>query len=297
MSRLKRGLGKGISDLGLSELLESVSQEKIEVEPSANGTELKQLPVEKLKRGRYQPRLQMDETALQELADSIRAQGVIQPIVARKLEDGEFEIIAGERRWRAAQRAGLDSVPVVVRDIPDEAAIAMALIENIQRKDLNAIEEAIALQRLIDEFKMTHEAVAKAVGKSRTAVSNLLRLLQLAPEVRSMVEQGELDMGHARALLSVPLKMQPILAMQIVHRALSVRQTEQFIKQYLEKQSLSDDIAAHQDMDPDVKRLQNRLAETLGATVKISHNDKGRGKLVIQYNSLDELDGIIEHIK
>ncbi|MDF1761429.1 MAG: ParB/RepB/Spo0J family partition protein [Coxiellaceae bacterium] len=316
MSQVKRGLGKGLSDLGLSELLGGMDSAPSESNESSVSTEassdagakqadtkkvtlnaeLRHLSVDEVQPGKYQPRQQMSESALQELADSIKSQGIIQPIVVRTLPEGKYEIIAGERRWRAAQMAGLTEVPAVVRAIKDDAAIAMSLIENIQRQDLNAIEEAQALARLIEEFDMTHDAVAKAVGKSRASVSNLLRLLQLPSVVRGMVEQGQLDMGHARALLSLSPAEQVEVAQQVIERSLSVRQTEELIKQ------LQQPHHAHHNnqpaaMDPDVKRLQNNLAERLGAIVNIRHTNGGKGRLVIHYNSLDELDGILGHIQ
>ena len=287
---MKRGLGKGLSDLGLSELLGGTTEDK---SLSASGR-LCELGVDQIVPGQYQPRTQMDHDALSELADSIRAQGIIQPIVVRKKDDKSYEIIAGERRWRASQLAGLDKIPVVVRDITDEAAIAMALIENIQRQDLNAIEEAQALVRLINEFEMTHEEVAKAVGKSRAAVSNLLRLLQLSVDVKTMLENGDLDMGHARALLALDGDIQTEVAKMVVEKELSVRQTEQIIRQM---QKEAPEKSAKRICDPDVLNLENSLAERLGACVKIKHSARGRGKLVIQYSSLEELDGILEHIQ
>jgi ParB family transcriptional regulator, chromosome partitioning protein len=288
---MKRGLGKGLSDLGLNELLGGIEQDQ-KTPPSGR---LCELGVDQIVPGRYQPRQQMDPDALQELADSIKAQGIIQPMVVRKKNNNEYEIIAGERRWRAAQLAGLNKVPVVLRDIPDEAAVAMALIENIQRQDLNAVEEATALSRLIQEFDMTHDGVAKAVGKSRASVSNLLRLLNLAPDVKMMLQNGDLDMGHARALLALDILLQAEVAKIVVEKELSVRQTEQLIRQM---QQAGKEVAATADIvDPDITRLQQRLAEKLGANVDIRCNAKGRGKLVISYNSLDELDGILAHIQ
>lgn len=294
MSQVKRGLGKGLSDMGLSELLDGIEPTSSVTAPDA---QLRELPVTQVKPGKYQPRQQMSQDALQELADSIKSQGIIQPIVVRRISDDKYEIIAGERRWRAAQLAGLEHVPAVVRTINDEAAIAMSLIENIQRQDLNAIEEAQALHRLIEEFDMTHEQVAKAVGKSRAAVSNLLRLLQLPSAVRAMVEQGKIDMGHARALLSLTPSQQMEVAQTIIEQALSVRQTEELIRQLNQPKAdnaFSKQVAA---MDPDVKRLQNNLMERLGAVVNIRHGNNGKGRLVIHYNSLDELDGILDHIQ
>ncbi|MDF1795374.1 MAG: ParB/RepB/Spo0J family partition protein [Coxiellaceae bacterium] len=316
MSQIKRGLGKGLSDLGLSELLGGMDAVPTEASESSDSTEktessdvskasdakvslnaeLRHLSVDEVQPGKYQPRQQMSQPALQELADSIKSQGIIQPIVVRTLPEGKYEIIAGERRWRAAQMAGLTEVPAVVRAIKDDAAIAMSLIENIQRQDLNAIEEAQALARLIEEFDMTHDAVAKAIGKSRASVSNLIRLLQLPSVVRGMVEQGQIDMGHARALLSLSPAQQVEVAQKIIERSLSVRQTEELIKQ-LQQPHHEHHNSQPAAMDPDVKRLQNNLAERIGAVVNIRHTNGGKGRLVIHYNSLDELDGILGHIQ
>lgn len=285
MSPKKRGLGRGLDALlGANE----------EADTDDQGT-LRQLPVEWLQRGRYQPRREMDPTALQELADSISAQGVVQPLVVRPLDDETFEIIAGERRWRAAQLAGLDQVPAIVRDIPDEVALAVALIENIQREDLNPLEEATTLRRLIDEFGMTHQAVSEAVGRSRAAVSNLLRLLDLSPEVRERVHNGELEMGHARALAALPADQQNAVAARVVARGLSVRATESLVRKALQGEKTSS--PARPEPDPDIRRLQDDLADRLGASVTIQQGRQGKGKLVIQYSSLDELDGIIERIR
>lgn len=303
MSQKKRGLGRGLGDLGLSELLsdmksvretapppaEMVSQEQ----PSAASSDLKDVPVDKIKPGRYQPRKVMNQESLEELAQSIRSQGVIQPIVLRRMNDG-YEIIAGERRWRASQMAGLQQIPAIVRDIPDEAAMAMGLIENIQRRDLNAIEEAVALQRLIMEFHLTHEEVAEAVGKSRTVVTNLLRLLKLNSDVRALVEKGYIEMGHARALLALEGIAQSEIATQVVSRGLSVRQTEDLVRQM---QDVSLKKKSNKQVDPNIVALQNELSEKLGAKVNIHHGSKGKGKLVVQYHSLDELDGILEKIQ
>lgn len=283
----KRGLGRGLNDLGLDELLSSVNT----VIPKST-EELRRLPVEYLEASQYQPRKDFDQEHLQELADSIRSQGIIQPILARKLSNNRFEIIAGERRWRAAQLAGLAEVPVVIRDIADDAAVAMALIENIQREDLNAIEEANALQRLIEEFGMTHAKVSEAVGKSRSTVSNLLRLLQLADDVRTMVERGDLEMGHARAMLSLSEDQQIRTAQAVIAKGLSVRETENYIRRLQQPVSQSTPKA----IDPDTMRLQNTLSDKLGATVKIAHQSSGKGKLTIDYHSLDELDGILQHL-
>ncbi len=252
---------------------------------------LRELPVEQLQRGRYQPREDMDPQRLEELAASIRAQGVVQPIVVRPIGPDRYEIIAGERRWRAAQLAGLHEIPAVVREVPDEAAVAMSLIENIQREELSPMEAANALQRLIDEFQMTHQQVADAIGRSRTAVTNLLRLQGLHPEVKRMLNHGDLEMGHARALLALPHERQPEAARRVVTRGLSVRQTEQMVKQLLAPPK---EKAA--PLDPDVRRLQERLSERLGAPVRIVTQGKNKGRLEIRYSSLEELDGILERI-
>ena len=253
--------------------------------------QFKKCPIEQLQRGVYQPRADFSESSLAELAESIKQQGVIQPIVVREVAGGQFEIIAGERRWRAAQLAGLTEVPVIVRVVNDEAALAMALIENIQREDLNALEEARALERLQQEFNLTHAEVAQAVGKSRTMVSNLLRLLALHPDVKTMLEHGDIDMGHARALLSLPLAEQKGIALLIKDKGWSVRQTEQYIRQL---QALV--VAVKDKAKPvsvDLLKLQQRLSEQLGAKVAFAHRATGRGKMVIEYHSLTELDGIL----
>jgi ParB family chromosome partitioning protein len=260
---------------------------------AASGATLKHLPVDLLQRGKYQPRLDMHPESLQELADSISAQGVVQPIVVRPIGGGRYEIIAGERRWRAAQLAGLQEMPVVIRDVSDQAAMAMALIENIQRENLNALEQANALQRLTEEFGLTHQQAADAVGRSRTAVTNLLRLLELEDEVKEMIGLGELEMGHARALLALTGNAQREAARKVAAQGLSVRETERLVKHLLKAPAAP----KRRSIDPDVRRLQNDLSERLGAGVTIEHGAKGRGKLVIQYNNLDQLDGILERIK
>ncbi|MFP5348629.1 MAG: ParB/RepB/Spo0J family partition protein [Gammaproteobacteria bacterium] len=264
-------------------------------QPAPEKEELKHLPVDMLQRGKYQPRTHMDSAALDELAASIKAQGVVQPIVVRPLAAGGYEIIAGERRWRAAQRAGLETVPAVVRNIPDEAAIAIALIENIQRENLNPVEEANALQRLIDEFGMTHQRVAEAVGRSRAAVTNLLRLLTLNDDARKMLEEGKMDMGHARALLSLPASQQSQIAHQVIERGLSVRDTENLVRRLLERPATRKSGGAH--MDPDIRELQSKLSDKLGAKVRIQHGSGGSGRLSIEYHSLDELEGILSRIR
>ena len=256
--------------------------------------ELKQLPLDVLQRGKYQPRTHMNKEALDELAASIKAQGVVQPIVARLLPSGSYEIIAGERRWRAAQLAGLETIPAVVRRVPDEAAIAIALIENIQRENLNPVEEALALQRLIDEFGMTHQRVAEAVGRSRAAVTNLLRLLTLNEDVRKMLEEGRMDMGHARALLALTGGAQTQAAQQVIERGLSVRDTETLVNRLLERPTVR---KTTRTVDPDVRELQQQLSEKLGAKVHIAHGRNGKGSLTIDYNSLDELEGILGRIR
>ncbi|MFT5114410.1 MAG: ParB family chromosome partitioning protein [Parasphingorhabdus sp.] len=260
---------------------------------SDNRTGLLELEVGKLKRGRYQPRTHMDEKSLEELAASIRSQGVIQPILVRETGSGSYEIIAGERRWRASQLAGLTTVPVVVRQVDDSSAMAVALIENIQREDLNPIEEAAGLKRLLDEFGLTHQDAAEKVGRSRAAVSNLLRLLNLDMGVRDHLEAGHIEMGHARALLPLEKDQQARACDVVMHRRLSVRQTEQYVRSILSPSPVSkNEIAAK---SADIQHLENRLSEQLGASVNIEHNGK-KGRLVIDYHSLDELDGIIEKI-
>ena len=267
--------------------------------------ELRKLPVDLLQRGKYQPRIDLRQETLQELADSIKAQGVVQPIVVRPIggeagENGQteqrYEIIAGERRWRAAQLAGLHEIPAVIRRVPDEAAIAMALIENIQRENLNPLEEARALQRLITEFEMTHATAAEAVGRSRAAVSNLLRLLDLGEEASRLVEHRELDMGHARALLGIENKRQQAeIAAQVAQQKLSVRDTEALVKRVAAQPSGSSQQAAPR-VDPNIRKLEADLSEKLGAKVQVQHSSSGKGNLVISYHTLDELDGILEHI-
>ena len=262
--------------------------------PDADGAAgIRSVPIEHIERGRYQPRRDFDPDALQELANSIRAQGLMQPIVLRPCGEQRYEIIAGERRWRAAQIAGMDEIPALVREVDDEAAIAMALIENIQREDLNPVEEATALQRLQSEFGLTQQEVADAVGKSRPAVANLLRLMALEPEVRKLLEHGDLDMGHARCLLALDGAQQVAAARQVVSRELSVRQTESLVRR-LQSDGGDQQPAAP---DPDIRRLQDDLAQKLGARVQIQHSASGRGRLVLSYGSLDELDGILAHIR
>ncbi|PRB82787.1 ParB/RepB/Spo0J family partition protein [Pseudomonas sp. MYb185] len=286
MAVKKRGLGRGLDAL----LGQTNTNEKTE---GSQDQQLRDLPVDLIQRGKYQPRRDMDPQALEELASSIRAQGVMQPIVVRPIAGERYEIIAGERRWRATQQAGLDSIPAVIREVPDEAAIAMALIENIQREDLNPIEEAIALQRLQQEFELTQQQVADAVGKSRVTITNLLRLMSLPDEVKLLLERGDIEMGHARALLGLPADQQTEAARQVVARGLTVRQTEALVRQWLNPRREAGAIRGN----PDIERLQQDLAERIGAEVKIQHGAKGKGRLVISYNSLDELDGVLMHIK
>jgi len=288
MAVKKRGLGRGLDALlGGSMAASDASDSK--------GVDLREVPVDLLQPGKYQPRTDMHPESLEELANSIKVQGIVQPIVIRPIGGERYEIIAGERRWRAAQIAGLHEIPAVVRDVPDEAAIAMALIENIQRENLNPIEEAIALQRLIDEFDMTHQQAAGAVGRSRAAVSNLLRLLTLNDDVRKMLEHGDLEMGHARALLALQGQAQSEAAREVASKAYSVRETEQLVRRLSEPSARSKKTS--KSLDPDIKRLQDELAGKLAAKVLFQHAAKGNGKLVIHYNSLDELDGILQRIQ
>ena len=289
MSVKKRGLGRGLDAL----LGGAAPAPRGDSAAAAPENELRHLGLDLVQRGKYQPRKDMHPEALEELAASIRAQGVVQPIVVRPIGGGRFEIIAGERRWRASQLAGRDTIPAVVRDVPDEIAVAMALIENIQRENLNPMEEATALQRLIDEFGMTHQQVAEAVGRSRAAVTNLLRLLTLNPDVALLLEHGDLEMGHARALLGLAGEKQSEAARTVVARGLSVRETENLVRRLQSEKPKAPPRAP----DPDIRRLQESLSERLGAAVRIDHGNKGKGKLVIAYNSLDELDGILGHIK
>lgn len=289
----KRGLGRGLDALlGNSSLNDTAA-----VPVAKAGDGLKQLPVDLIDRSPYQPRSNFNEEALQELADSIRAQGVVQPIVVRPRpgKPGRYELIAGERRWRASQLAGLHEVPSIVRDdVDDQAAMAMALIENIQRQALNPMEEAVALNRLIDEFGLTHEQTADAVGRSRAAVSNMLRLLNLEPGVKAMLSEGLIEMGHARALLGLSGGAQFKAAKDVADRGLSVRETERLVKKLTTPNTAK---AVTKSKDPDTQRLENDLSEKLGAKVHFQTGKGGKGKVVIEYNSLDELDGILSHIK
>lgn len=290
MATKKRGLGRGLDALLGGASVSAMQEEAAKVDTR----ELQHLSLELIQRGKYQPRRDMDPQALEELAQSIKNHGVMQPIVVRPLSGGRYEIIAGERRWRASQQAGLEKVPALVREVPDEAAIAMALIENIQREDLNPIEEAVALQRLQQEFQLTQQQVADAVGKSRVSVSNLLRLIALPDEIKTILAHGDLEMGHARALLGLPGDQQVEGARHVVARGLTVRQTEALVRQWL---SDKEKPKAEVKSDPDISRLEQRLAERLGSPVQIKHGQKGRGQLVIRYSSLDELQGVLAHIR
>jgi len=257
--------------------------------------QLRKLPTDQIRPGRYQPRTGMDPDRLEELADSIKAQGVVQPIVVRRLGSGKgYELIAGERRWRAAQKAGLHDIPAVIRDVPDEVTLAMALIENIQRENLNPMEEAGALARLIDEFELTHEQVAANVGRSRTSVTNLLRLRELEPKVRELVDARKLDMGHARALLALSGNAQVDAARQVVNLDLSVRQTEALVKRL---KSGGGQKKSAERKDPNIERLERELTETLCAPVSVKHSSSGKGQVTIRYSSLDELDGLLERFR
>ncbi|WGL15371.1 ParB/RepB/Spo0J family partition protein [Microbulbifer bruguierae] len=297
MAAKRKGLGKGLSHLISNNASEAIAvatgERNGDIAERVDG-ELKELPIEFLQRGRYQPRRDFPQESLQELADSIRAQGIMQPIVVRPIGQHKYEIIAGERRWRAAQLAELDKIPALIREVPDEAAIAMALIENIQREDLNPVEEAVALKRLQDEFELTQQQVAEAVGKSRTAVTNLLRLLSLTEEVRTFLERGDIETGHAKALLGLAGEDQKAAARQVVERGLTVRQTEALVRRIQEQAGKP--AAAKPAVDPNIRRLSERLAEKIGVPVTIDHGDKGAGKLVLKYTSLDELDGILAHL-
>jgi ParB family chromosome partitioning protein len=285
----KRGLNRGLQALlqGAGSL--DMDLDKTTWEPTE---ELKQLPVEWLQRGIYQPRRDLDQEALEELASSIREHGIMQPIVVRSIGVDKYEIIAGERRWRAAQLAELDKVPALVKDVADDVAIAMALIENIQREDLNAMEEAMALQRLQVEFELTQQQIANTVGKSRSAIANLLRLLQLPEPVRLMLERGDLEMGHARSLLTLESAVQQQAAREVVAKGLSVRQTEDLARRL--QQPKKDQPKPTKDAD--VERLQEQLSDSLGAKVGIRQNAKGKGLITINYASLDQLDGIIQRL-
>jgi ParB family chromosome partitioning protein len=283
MTTKHKGLGRGLDALLGAGTRRSAGEE-----------ELVQLPVGSLRPGKYQPRTRMDENSLAELAASIKARGVIQPIVARAVGSSQYEILAGERRWRAARMAGLESVPAVVREVPDEAALGIGLIENIQREDLNPLEEANGLKRLIDEFRLTHEQVAGAIGRSRAGVTNLLRLLDLAPAVQAMLQEGRIDMGHARAILALSKARQVEVAGQIAAKGLSVREAERLVQQATLPPAAQ---TAAPRLDADSRRLQEELSESLGASVHLKPRASGKGSVVIDYSSLDELAGIVTRLK
>jgi ParB family transcriptional regulator, chromosome partitioning protein len=319
MTGKKPSLGRGLAELSpLMARKAAALEQAAAVEPAVPlpaGDRLSNIPLDLLQRGKYQPRIDMRPETLNELAQSIKAQGVMQPIVVRALpredagadagrrdagqrlpgESQRYEIIAGERRWRAAQMAGLADIPAIVRDVPDEAAVAMALIENIQREDLNPLEEARALTRLIEEFGLTHQSAAEAVGRSRAAVSNLLRLMELADEVKELLEQRSIEMGHARALLSLTSRRQQVeVAGLVAKKALSVRDTEALVRRLIHPAAAGSQTSP--SPDPDIHRLELELADKLGARVMFQHTASGKGKLVVTYNSLDELEGILAHI-
>ena len=276
----KKRLGRGIDEL--------IPRDR----PVVTDSGLEEIPIELIQPGRYQPRSHFDPAAISQLAESIRSRGLMQPIVLRALEADRYEIIAGERRWRAAQLVGMEKITAIIRNVDDEAVLAMSLIENIQREDLNPLEEANALRRLTDEFQLTHEEIAKAVGKSRSTVTNMLRLCSLHPRVASMLQAGDIDMGHARALLTLDDERQVDVAQEIVRLGLNVRQTEVFVSE-LTKPKQSKKIRTN---DADTLRLEENLSQRLGQPVQIRHSVKGNGKLIIAYNNLDELDGVLEKI-
>ncbi len=287
----RRGLGRGLDALLTSNKKpEDAAQNG---KTSTDVSELQHLPIEQLQQGKYQPRKDMSADALEDLSNSIRSQGIIQPIVVRNIGENSYEIVARERRWRAAQLAEIDLVPCLIKNVADEAAIAIALIENIQREDLNAMEEAIALERLLTEFELTHQEVANAVGKSRTAVSNLLRLNNLNDDVKTLLEHGDIEMGHARALLALEDDSQSNAARVVVAKDLTVRETEALIK----KIQAPEKVVEEKAKDPDTQNLEQNLSEKFGSQVTISHNKKGKGKLVISYTNLEELDGIVARFR
>lgn len=308
MSGKKQSLGRGLAELSplLAKRMSTPAAAAAPVEAPAAaglaGDRLANLPLDLLQRGKYQPRVDMRTETLTELADSIKSQGLVQPILVRPIggrqagESQRYEIIAGERRWRAAQMAGLAEIPAVIRDVPDEAAVSMSLIENIQRENLNPLEEAGALLRLTLEFGMTHQAAAEAVGRSRAAVSNLLRLMELSDEVKELLEQRRIEMGHARALLGLTSRRQQVeVALLVAKKSLSVRETEALVRRIINPQAAAP--GESQAPDPDIVRLERELADKLGAKVMFQHSASGKGKLVVSYNSLDELEGILGHIQ
>lgn len=286
MAVKKRGLGRGLDALLGSSMVKPAADQ-------ADGQQteniLHSIDLDQIQPGKYQPRQDMDQTSLEELAHSIKAQGVMQPIVLRSIQSGKYEIIAGERRWRAARLAGLETIDAIIREVPDEAAIAMALIENIQREDLNPVEEATALQRLQQEYELTQQEVANAVGKSRATVANLLRLLALPDEVKTLVAHGDIEMGHARAILGMPPELQTETARHVAAEGMTVRQTEAYVRAVQQPRRVSEP----KPEDPDIRRLEQKLAEKLGAMVRIRHGNKGKGQLVIQYATLDELQAVL----
>ena len=289
MVQKKNPLGRNLSSmLSKSALQHAADNASSESSPRDS---LREIPLDLINPGPYQPRSIFDSDRLEELAESIRHQGVIQPVVVRTKGDNKYELIAGERRWRAAQIVGIEKIPAIIREVPDEIAIAMALVENIQREDLNPIEEARALRRLVDEFQMTHKEAGDAVGRSRSAVSNLLRLLDLSEEVRELVDARHLEMGHARALLTLENSLQAKAAREVVRKSLSVRETEQLVRRMK-----NPPVQKPRVLDPDVQRLQDKLSEKLCARVKLSTGTRGKGKMVISYNSVDELEGILEQM-
>lgn len=286
-SRLGRNLDMLLSGQSFEDLIQTNAIVK---------EELRYLPIEMLQAGRYQPRREFSKEALNELADSIRTQGIINPIVVRLIDENHYEIIAGERRWRAAQLVHLNEVPVLIKNISDETALAISLIENIQRQDLNPLEEAEGIQRLINEFKLTHQDIAKSLGRSRTTITNLLRLLSLSPKVKQLLQQGQLEMGHARALLSLPNHLQIKAAEKIVNNKLSVRETERLVQNgsFAQREVIN---PLNIEIDADIRQLQQHLSDKLGATVLFKQKSKNKGQLIIHYTSLEELDGILAHIK
>jgi ParB family chromosome partitioning protein len=298
MATKRKGLGRGLDALlagtASNNSAKYAADTDERVQDESQKEELKYVPIEFIQRGKYQPRRDMHQQALEELAESIKAQGVLQPIVVRPINSDRYEIIAGERRWRATQLAGLETIPAVIRDVSDEAAIAMALIENIQREDLNPIEEAVALKRLQDEFELTHQQVADAVGKSRTSVTNLLRLIALDTEVKKLLENGDIEMGHARSVLSLESLQQREIAQQVVTKGLSVRQTEALVRRLLEDKNKTPSTST--EFSTDISKLEEDLGQKIGVPVMVQHNAKGRGRLILKYNSLDELDGILKHM-
>ena len=290
MNMKKRGLGRGLDAL-LGNI--SVSDDDVVLTDKEN---LHTLPIEYMKSGRFQPRKDFDPVRLQELADSITAQGVLQPLVVRPIGENRYEIVAGERRWRAAQLARLHDIPVVVRDISDQSALAIALIENIQREDLNPLEEAEALKRLQEEFSLTHQQIADAVSKSRATVTNLLRLNELNQEAKELLLQRKIEMGHARAILSLDLRQQGEMANRIVAKNLNVRETEALVRKHQEEASSKPQQPAKTTLDPDIASLQERVTLSIGAQAQIKHSEKGSGKLIISYDTLEQLEGVLERL-